>query len=125
MEYIKQKETNDSFDYYYKLDSKIANYGDFKVSIYYSLGGMNYYTGNPKPRGYYLSAQPVNLITFPDGTQTMEATLMGDFMATSIFIEEAKRLNKNRLRQLAGIYSQTDNDQVQKLVTYFIGKDKK
>jgi len=30
-----------------------------KVSIYYSLGGMNYFSGNSEERGIYVSVSPV------------------------------------------------------------------
>lgn len=30
------------------------------IHLYYSLGGMNYFTGRPEGRGYYLSVSPVS-----------------------------------------------------------------
>ena len=30
-----------------------------EVSVYYSKGGMSYFTGKTSPRGYYVSAKPV------------------------------------------------------------------
>lgn len=30
-----------------------------EVSVYYTKGGMSYFTGNTSPRGYYLSVRPV------------------------------------------------------------------
>ena len=30
-----------------------------EVSVYYSLGGTNYWSGGTTPRGYYLSVKPV------------------------------------------------------------------
>lgn len=33
-----------------------------KVEVYYSLGGMNYFTYKSEPRGYYLSVTPIERI---------------------------------------------------------------
>lgn len=30
-----------------------------KIEFYYNLGGMNYFTGRPENRGYYISVSPV------------------------------------------------------------------
>jgi len=30
-----------------------------EISTYYTKGGTNYFSGNPVPRGYYLSVKPV------------------------------------------------------------------
>lgn len=36
------------------------NYFNYlKIDIYYDLGGMNYFTGKPESRGYYISVSPV------------------------------------------------------------------
>lgn len=32
-----------------------------EVSVYYTKGGMSYFTGQVSPRGYYLSVRPVTL----------------------------------------------------------------
>lgn len=43
---------------YYKVKNKGAN--DFlKAEVYYSLGGMNYFTNKTEDRGYYISVCPV------------------------------------------------------------------
>lgn len=38
-------------------ETKNANF--LKIEIYYSLGGMNYFTGRAENRGYYISVSPV------------------------------------------------------------------
>ena len=40
-------------------DCKLANH--LEVEVYYSLGGMNYFTGKNEGRGYYLSVTPVKI----------------------------------------------------------------
>lgn len=37
--------------------TKAANF--LKIEVYYSLGGMNYFTGRAENRGYYISVSPV------------------------------------------------------------------
>lgn len=32
---------------------------ELKIEVYYNKGGMNYFTGRPEERGYYLSVSPV------------------------------------------------------------------
>lgn len=34
---------------------------DFKVQLYYNLGGTNYYSGREEKRGYYIGVTPVHL----------------------------------------------------------------
>jgi hypothetical protein len=40
-------------------DGKDVKCNVLEVRIYYDLGGYNYGTGEPKPRGYYLSVTPL------------------------------------------------------------------
>ena len=40
-------------------DGKDVRCNVLEVRIYYDLGGYNYATGEPKPRGYYLSVTPL------------------------------------------------------------------
>ncbi len=35
------------------------NANKLEIEVYYSLGGMNYFTGSNEQRGYYLSVTPV------------------------------------------------------------------
>ena len=44
---------------YLKVQENSANITDLKIELYYSLGGMNYFTGRAENRGYYLSITPV------------------------------------------------------------------
>jgi hypothetical protein len=43
--------------YYIPVEGNKVN--NIKVELYYSLGGMNYFTGRAEERGYYLSVTPV------------------------------------------------------------------
>jgi hypothetical protein len=56
-----------------------------EVRVIYSLGGRNWFNGNVEPRGYYLSAGPVEY----DGMATI--SVMGTGMRR--FIAESKRFS--------------------------------
>lgn len=44
---------------YLKLQENSAKVTHLKIELYYSLGGMNYFTSRAESRGYYLSVTPV------------------------------------------------------------------
>jgi hypothetical protein len=44
---------------YLKVQENPASVTDLKIELYYSLGGMNYFTSRAESRGYYLSVTPV------------------------------------------------------------------
>lgn len=39
----------------------LKNGSHLEVSVFYTKGGMSYFTGQVSPRGYYLSVRPVTL----------------------------------------------------------------
>lgn len=88
---FKVKEKNDSVKSYYHY--QVGDKSELEVEIYYSLGGMNYFTGNVNPRGYYLSVTPV---TFEDrgGFTSISCTLLGTYSGIKTLIEPATRFNK-------------------------------
>ena len=44
---------------YIKVKENAGKFTDIKIETYYSLGGMNYFTGKSEGRGYYVSVTPV------------------------------------------------------------------
>ena len=54
-----------------KTTSKVNN---LKLEVYYSLGGINYFTYKNEPRGYYLSVSPVERVQH-DGYVTESVVL--------------------------------------------------
>lgn len=44
---------------YLKVQENSAKVTHLKIELYYSLGGMNYFTSRAESRGYYLSVTPV------------------------------------------------------------------
>lgn len=67
-----------------------------RIDVYYSKGGLNYFSGGSEPRGYWLSATPIEV---HDGGGF--GMLMGDKMGTRIFLSPAARLNAKALAALA------------------------
>lgn len=70
-----------------------TQYKQLKIEVDYSLGGMNYFSGNINKRGYYLYLTPCTM----NGT-IMTSTLMGktEESGFKIFLEETKRKSKKR-----------------------------
>lgn len=46
---------------YELIENSNSNNLNLKTEVYYHKGGMNYFTGNNEPRGYYISCTPVNI----------------------------------------------------------------
>lgn len=44
---------------YIEVKKNPAKVTHLRIELYYSLGGMNYFTGSVENRGYYLSVTPV------------------------------------------------------------------
>ena len=44
---------------YIKVNENVSKITDLEVYVGYSLGGMNYFTGRPEQRGYYIGVTPV------------------------------------------------------------------
>jgi hypothetical protein len=61
-----------------------------KVEVYYSLGGLNYFTGRQEKRGYYLSVTPVE-IEDHGGYRTETVTL---FSGVKELLKEVTRRSK-------------------------------
>lgn len=49
----------ENMEKYIAVKENPAKVTHLKVQLYYSLGGMNYFTYKTEPRGYYLSVSPV------------------------------------------------------------------
>jgi len=60
-----------------------------EVSVYYDQGGMNFFSGTSKRRGYYLSVTPIEI----DGVFTKSTAFSG----TCDLLEEVKRYSAGKL----------------------------
>lgn len=61
-----------------------------KVEVYYNLGGINYFTYEVEPRGYYLSVSPVERVN--RGGYIMESCAA--FSGYKTLLKEVKRKSK-------------------------------
>ena len=72
------------------------------VEVYYEQGGMNYFSGSVKPRGYYILVKPLDREekSFADGqkyyTDTMSLFGAGGYQ----LIEEANRYSQKQLERV-------------------------
>lgn len=91
------KNCDRSLDVYFTSDEPLLRDAThIKVSIYYSLGGMNYFTGRQDPRGYNVS---VSVVTRKEERgYTSESLFLGEGFRS--FIEPAKRFNAKKLPEL-------------------------
>lgn len=72
---------------YIKIAENTRDKNNFiKIELYYDLGGMNYFTGRTKPRGYYLTVYPIERAR---GCESFTA-----FTGISECITECKRQSK-------------------------------
>ena len=67
-------------------------FNEVQISIYYSKGGMNWFSGASQLRGYYLGIAPVSR---NGRTLTYKA-----FTGTRYLLEEASRFNRKHLESL-------------------------
>ena len=76
-----------------QLKTPVGNYNELKIEVDYTLGGMNYFSGNINKRGYKLYLTPCSR-----ATGFMQTTLMGSTEESGFYIllEEVTRLNKKR-----------------------------
>ena len=70
------------------------------VKLRYDLGGINFATYQPKPRGYYLSIQP---ITVEGGFEKFVA-----FTGQACCVEKAERFNRRRFDTLAELHQTSE-----------------
>jgi len=81
-----------------------------KVELYYTKGGMNYFTGNSEPRGLYLSVSPV---TVSDGSESFTA-----FSGVKKCVKEMARFNQKQLDTFV-----VNETEMENLINYVIRKN--
>ena len=67
------------------------------VEVYYEQGGMNYFSGNVKPRGYYILVKPIDRVQ-REGYFTESMSLFG--AGGYQLIEEANRYSQKQLERV-------------------------
>lgn len=73
------------------LEVASGNATHLKVELYYSKGGINYFTGNNEHRGLYLSVSPVKRTVYEGGGASESYTA---FTGVKQHVLEMKRLNQ-------------------------------
>ena len=76
-----------------QLKTPVGNYNELKIEVDYTLGGMNYFSGNINKRGYKLYLTPCSRAGGIISTTLMGSTEESGFY---ILLEEVTRLNKKR-----------------------------
>ncbi len=62
------------------------------ISIFYDLGGTNYFSGEINRRGYYMAVRPVSVSRSEDGRVMTESSIM--FNGTKMLLVEVNRQSK-------------------------------
>jgi hypothetical protein len=77
---------------------KIEGYDyEFEHELTYDLGGINYFTGDHEPRGYYASVTPVQIGRKADGT--IQCRTFAAFSGTKRCVLPCQRQSEARCRQ--------------------------
>lgn len=109
MQPFKTKDNKDYLAVYY--DFPIGEFKHTKVTLSYSLGGINYFTGDHNRRGIYLAVTPVTVSG--DGVFSSESSVM--FSGLKMLVKELKRFSKKELESLRNLM-EFDNPQLQNLI---------
>lgn len=87
-----------SYVCYLLLKEKIDDFNELKISITYTLGGQNYFTGGTNPRSYKIFLKPVSRAGYVESS-----ILMGSGKSSGYYIniEATTKFSAKRLLQLA------------------------
>lgn len=94
----------------------IKDNSHLKIEVYYSLGGMNYFTGTIERRGYYLSVSPVERSSPESGFMSESYTA---FSGNKILLLETKRKSDKAYEKAVEL----SKDEVEKLVHIVMTKN--
>ena len=110
---------------YEPLREKIGHFNELSIEVFYSLGGMNYFSGNVSRRGVYLLLKPVGR----SGNGFEESMLMGGQRECGykILLEELPRKSQKVIdkqftkvepltKQIANLYFEDKTDEIVQLV---------
>ena len=86
-----------------------------KVELYYSKGGMNYFTGNTVRRGLYLSVSPVTLTKYEGGGSSEGYTA---FTGTKQLVKELKRFSDKAMNEAVAEFMAEGNEIRENLIKY-------
>lgn len=86
-----------------------------EISIYYSKGGMNYFTGKDESRGIYISVSPYNIESYNNNLITKSFTA---FSGVKKLLKEIKRFNQKEFDNFV-----VDNNIIDDLINYTVNKN--
>jgi len=123
---------------YFPIEKEGSEYKTLEIGVNYSLGGMNYFTGNVNPRGFYLHFSPCNVIeASAGGFRSVQRTILGVGWDSGckFLLAEAKRFNKKEFDRLlkelepnidffADFYVKEENDKIMALARIAINPTK-
>lgn len=82
-----------------------TEFNELRIETDYTLGGMNYFSGKPTPRGYYAYIKPVKRSDSGTGFSVESSMLLGNQKESGfkVLLEQTTRKNQKRLNELAEI----------------------
>lgn len=94
---------------------------DYEINIYYEIGGVNYFTGKEKQRGYYASVMPVNFTTHTDsdGLSYQMKTTTAYSGACELLLAVKRKSNKSENLAIS-IFNDSKKEE---LIKYVINKN--
>ena len=87
-----------------------------EVSVYYALGGSNYFSGGTTPRGYYLSVRPV--------TRGHNSVSFDLFSGYSKLLLETNRFSAKQFERAVALAAQHKEELIAAVVAKSKGEDK-
>lgn len=98
---------------------KYETYGDqeLEISLYYDLGGMNYFTYKEEPRGYYLSISPVEVERTEDGRIQSVTSIFGQ--GYKKLLVEVKRKSKKKEEEALKMLEECKDELIKKVLADF------
>lgn len=81
-----------------------------KIELYYSKGGMNYFTYRQERRGYYLSVAPVERKDYGNGLM-MEGTVL--FSGIKKLLKEVKRQSAKAEAEAESMVEQNEHELIE------------
>ena len=81
-----------------------------QVEVYYSLGGMNYFSGRSESRGYYLSISPIEVGSVAGGNLISYTAFTG----YKFLLFESGRKSKSGMDKAIKMFEETHMDYVKK-----------
>jgi len=109
---------NRSFKGYFSLKEKIGDFDKLKIEVFYSIGGMNYFSGSIQARGYKILLKPVSVCNGIESSMMLSGNQK--LQGGSITIETTNRFNSKRLKELAELVDPIVED----LVTAYESDDR-